>query len=579
MTKWEPQLNPILSIQVLRCMGNCSVENPRNKLLCVGFFPKIIQCLLLPSIAEIPELAAVAIKALYIIAHEGDGYELAQVKLANLHYDMILADFLVHKSRLGPYEDAWEFGMCIFPDLVWVKNQQGQIPEIGNRVSLLPTLFRVPTVQWDDLDNQWSALEAVFWYLADSNTQEIVAADPHLFQGVFELFLFSNSLKNKGATAERDEIQLEKIVYKFLDHLAAISAHDSFLGLIPATSSYMSVLETSMRSTEPFLAMGACFIIGNLARNDDTCVSLARDTEVVTEAMAILDKETQINPRFEAGLFTAATGLLRNIAIPMENKQLMLERDISICCVRLINHYDFKVKLPGLMLLSTLLGPDIEGTSWVAADSSEYSDTILNMLIRAAIGLGNAQGPHEVGFLLKVVTLIGRLVRIYNTPTVSTEARKKFLELNSDLREPVISVINQRLGRPQSAHAWEVLGWLSATEEELSASWDQLSTRLDFEVVEQTLKEQRTRGTSEPTKQMMSMLEKVVHGKSIPSSDRLTTVQQYVLQYDYEKDEDKELFHNAETARGTCQRLEDKKRRVESPSMDKLRGASQTSWL
>jgi hypothetical protein len=117
--------------------------------------------------------------------------------------------------------------------------------------------------------------------------------------------------------------------------LSDVSALPEFKEAVPVVSPFSSSLRRWLSSPQLQLQVCACIMLGNLARSDDACEEFVHTSQVHKPLIMVLANAN------DSQILHAALGFLKNLALPLKNKEALGDAGI------------FEV-LPRLWLLDTL---------------------------------------------------------------------------------------------------------------------------------------------------------------------------------------------------------------------------------
>ena len=138
------------------------------------------------------------------------------------------------------------------------------------------------------------------------------------FHSVFET---ANSRRFESESLDNPELSSQVSVLQkvLINALSDITDNPAFAQTHPISSPVFAQLVDWLNSPNPALQSAACLALGNLARDDDSSLSLINTYTIHTHIIKILSDPSNTNTL----LIHAALGFLKNLAIPPQNKHVL----------------------------------------------------------------------------------------------------------------------------------------------------------------------------------------------------------------------------------------------------------------
>ncbi|PSR84054.1 armadillo-type protein [Coniella lustricola] len=310
-----PGLRPLLRSHALRLIGNSCADTDENRARVVesGRIHAIIELLYDDS------LLPFVIPVLYNVLVD---YEPVQLQASEAGLSQKLMEILG-----GPRLEACRLYVNLICKILALLITQE--PESRNGPPATPLiLLSVATNRQHPVDlEDFSGLAAVaLAYLTHESFQKYILAGLPLLLTAFSMSY--THFDPEQAQDPDDAAQLRQVRNAFVPVLADISALPDFVpglnqggaGLL--THPIFQTLQSWLHGPPAHanLQTAACLALGNLARNDVTCVMFVRDAQVHQPLINLLSRCLNTDTTSNAQLTHAALSFLKNLAIPAPNK-------------------------------------------------------------------------------------------------------------------------------------------------------------------------------------------------------------------------------------------------------------------
>ena len=308
--------------------------------------------------------------------------------------------------------------------------------------------------------------------------------------------------------AEEEE-ELSRMRRSLIDCLSDVSASPEFaVSYADVHSPLIGSLLNWLSVPQAQLQLCSCIMLGNLARSDQTCNAIISQLQIHTLLAPILKSgsDTQV--------LHSALGFMRNLGLPLENKQILGEADIIVIISRfwtsevlpLVAHAAVSLtrqmingSLPNVRKLLAPLSPDPE--------SPAHTKTYLSLL------LSLFDNTDDMTIKLEVARVIAAILRTINS-AVSSDLEgpvqsilDRLYLLHPDISRPVSMMVTQSQWQIVRSEGWFALA-LMARSAAGSAAIDAALQQVEFfAALEQTIRGQSSlsnTGSSVPARRSLS---------------------------------------------------------------------------
>ncbi|ESZ97480.1 hypothetical protein SBOR_2169 [Sclerotinia borealis F-4128] len=264
-----------------------------------------------------------------------------------------------------------------------------------------------------------------------------------------------------STTHEDDAKVLSQMRINLNSALSDISALPEFKEACPVVSPFSSSLRRWLSSEQIQLQVCACIMLGNLARNDEACELFVHTARVHTPLISILK---DVN---DSQLLHAALGFLKNLALPIKNKEVLGSSGIFEVLPRLwLLDMLQPIQLSSISLSRQLVNGSMENVNRVCArlsadeDSPAHERSNLSLLIALFDRTDVEPIRMEIS---RLITAVCRVFTAYKGRPVEelNETRRKFLLRHPDIGRPLSFMVSQTKWPIVRSEGWFVFALMA----------------------------------------------------------------------------------------------------------------------
>ncbi|KAF2097862.1 hypothetical protein NA57DRAFT_57040 [Rhizodiscina lignyota] len=340
----DPQKdNPDISAQALRLIGNCCIDNDENRELVKLVLRSVIEAL------EQSALVDITIGALYNIVFDNDNLAYAAASL-RLHERLIS---LLAEKKISKDIDCE--AIELLRNLL-EKAVEADISALDSRKARDGMISVMSMDRFGDKLFTSDLLTAATIYLG-SKALRNQEWNPELIISLMTALLNAYDCADDEGPADGREVDYEseqelrdsirESCEKLIISLIRFSTTDQFSKIAEQDERIRGMLVTDfLNSKKEALKRCGCFLLGNTALADEVTIHMAQKTTALKGAREIIR-----NKSYDRETRHAAAGLLRHLARPAENRDLLLASGIITDCQRLIDDDDLQVAFAGLRVM------------------------------------------------------------------------------------------------------------------------------------------------------------------------------------------------------------------------------------
>ena len=222
--------------------------------------------------------------------------------------------------------------------------------------SALETLLTALEVGEENFDNTLSLVSILAALLSSSRFQTLTMKTPGMFLRVMDLIERSYDIKYDADREAKDKSLIMYARSQLVEVVGEIATDDEFRDVHPLDGEVMKRVSQwlKLRVGKEELSISACLVFGNIGRSDEACLKLVEEKvhipllQVIGETASkfeesvrqIREKRTPEEKAKETpadqlpkgvmavGIIHAAVGVLKNLAIPQDNKQKLVDADV-----------------------------------------------------------------------------------------------------------------------------------------------------------------------------------------------------------------------------------------------------------
>ncbi|KAI5277063.1 hypothetical protein E4T47_00105 [Aureobasidium subglaciale] len=317
----QESLDLTLWRNLLRCVGNMIADNDarRSELLEDPTYLKTLDSFL-TSTSNTPESTTILDITVKVLFNLCTDYTPAQKECFNQNIHQSLIYCL--DTRLAPDQGIWGLALDLTCMIVEHKQELKPSQEYPDFEANAPRLLRLPLVEVDAtafLD----ALTLVAAHLLDKNfVQKLVEHKQiehiwKLLKRAEHRMLSDRETEDQDDYEEKQYLQFQLVLSQGLADMTALPLYNDKYDTTDLfiQSLYSQVIPTSTDPTSRSpVAPAACLILGNLIVSDEAAISLAPH-------IPMKDLFAELGRSKDSAFLNAASGLLRHLATPMQNRE------------------------------------------------------------------------------------------------------------------------------------------------------------------------------------------------------------------------------------------------------------------
>ena len=384
---------------------------------------------------------------------------------------------------------------CSLTNLVNQNLSPIQAVEILLRTALMPGL---------DVDDCVSLVDAAIIHLKERHFQSH-AINLQLLDVPLSLLLrscspqqypdFASSQTNNVAPPVRDaeeEQELSRMRVSLIDCLSDASASPEFAAMYADVNSPLidSLLQW-LSAPQAQLQLCSCIMLGNLARSDQICNAMISRLQIHTLLVPILKTSS------DNQLLHSALGFMRNLGLPLENKQALGEADV----IAIVSRFWTPEMLPLVVhatigLTRQMINGSLSNVRRLLAplsldlESPAHTKTYLSLL------LSLFDKTDDMTIKLEVARVIAAIFRCTNSANSSgfqgsiEPILDRLYSLHPDLSRPVSIMVIQSQWQVVRSEGWFTLALMARSAPGSAAVDTALQNVEVFGALEQTIRGQ-----------------------------------------------------------------------------------------
>jgi hypothetical protein len=270
----------------------------------------------------------------------------------------------------------------------------------------------------------------------------------------------------EDSSPDEDEAKiLQQMRSRLNQVLSDISALPEFQIAIPVTSPFSSSLRRWLSSPQLQLQTGACIMLGNLARSDAACEEFVHTARVHIPLIAVLSTAT------DSQLLHAALGFLKNLALPLKNKELLGEAGLFDVLPRLwLLDILQQIQFSSISLARQLINNTHENVRKICKRLSTDEDSPANMRTKLSLLIALFNRTDVEPIKMEISRLVTAVVRVFHTqphrsPEEMANVRVKFFALHPDVGRPLSFMVSQKKWPVVRSEGWFVFALLASNPE------------------------------------------------------------------------------------------------------------------
>ena len=243
--------------------------------------------------------------------------------------------------------------------------------------------------------------------------------------------------------------------------LSDVSALPEFKEAVPVVSPFSSSLRRWLSSPQLQLQVCACIMLGNLARSDDACEEFVHTSQVHKPLITVLANAT------DSQILHAALGFLKNLALPMKNKEALGEAGIFEVLPRLwlLDNLQ-QIQLSSISLARQLIIGNFENVRKLVKRLSTDEDSPAHMHSNLSLLITLFDRTEIEPIKMEISRLITGVCRVFNTykgpwAEQMENIRKKFFNMHPDVGRPLGFMVSQTKWPVVRSEGWFVFALMA----------------------------------------------------------------------------------------------------------------------
>lgn len=350
-----------------------------------------------------------------------------------------------------------------------------------------------------DIANFATIVNCLNLYLQNERFQTTCISDK-LVEDV--IFVLRQSFKIDSNNLSPEEVQaIAQVRLKLNQSLSDISANPLFSKEYPIDSKLFHGLKSCLGQKEEQLQICSCIMLGNLARDDETCETLVQKYEIHLPLISILNNDSK------GSVLHGALGMLKNLAIANNNKEKLGSSGIIKAVSRLYNFDSIpQVQLSATSLTRQVISSSLTNVSrlleTLAPDTNSSLDTqtCLSLLLALFAKTDSTPIRTEIG---RTVTAIFRVITQHqqgdDKSMDETSLLERLFNLHGDVAFPVGAMILQTEWPVVQSEGWFALALMSSTFSGSLSVMSCLQSMDAFEALDNTVRSSTSESTAKET--------------------------------------------------------------------------------
>jgi hypothetical protein len=208
----------------------------------------------------------------------------------------------------------------------------------------------------------------------------------------------------------------------------------------------------------------ACIILGNIARSDSACEEFVHTAQIHKPLITIL---TEAN---NSQVLYAALGFLKNLALPMRNKETLGEAGLIAILPRLWDMPALpQIQYSSISLARQLLNGNFENVRRICTHLSEDKDSPAYERTRLSILIALFQRTDAEPIKMEIARLLTAICRVFTSPSQNVldveRRRKQFFDYHPDVGRPLGFMVSQKKWPVVRSEGWFAMALMARTPE------------------------------------------------------------------------------------------------------------------
>jgi len=274
------------------------------------------------------------------------------------------------------------------------------------------------------------------------------------------------SIGEPSAPDEEEAKALQHMRSNLNQVLSDVSALPEFKVVVPVTSASSSFLRRWLSSPQLQLQVCACIMLGNLARSDAACEEFVHVSKVHIPLIAVLADAN------DSQLLHAALGFLKNLALPLKNKEPLGEAGLFDVLPRLwLLDTLQQIQFSSISLTRQLINKTFENVRKITRRLSEDPDSPANMRSKLSLLIALFERTDVEPIKMEIARLITAVARVFNSKSatlseeITSRIRKGFYTIHPDVGRPLSFMVSQTKWPVVRSEGWFVFALMARTPE------------------------------------------------------------------------------------------------------------------
>jgi hypothetical protein len=273
------------------------------------------------------------------------------------------------------------------------------------------------------------------------------------------------SLAMGTASPDQDDAKRLSIMRSNMNQvLSDISALPEFAATFPILSPFSSSIRRSLSSPQLQLQVMACIILGNIARSDSACEEFVHTCQIHKPLITILTEANDFQVLY------AALGFLKNLALPMRNKETLGDAGLITNLPRLWNMPALpQIQYSSISLARQLLNGTFENVRRICTHLSEDKDSPAYERTRLSILIALFQRTDAEPIKMEIARLLTAICRVFTSPSQNVRdverRRKQFFDYHPDVGRPLSFMVSQKKWPVVRSEGWFAMALMARTPE------------------------------------------------------------------------------------------------------------------
>jgi hypothetical protein len=243
--------------------------------------------------------------------------------------------------------------------------------------------------------------------------------------------------------------------------LSDVSALPEFKEAYPVISPLTSSLRRWLLSPQLQLQVCACIMLGNLARSDAACEEFVHTSQVHKPLISVLSEAN------DSQLLHAAIGFLKNLALPLKNKEALGAAGLFDVMPRLWALDTLQqIQFSSISLARQLTIGTFENVRKVCKRLSEDEDSPANTRTYLSLLIALFERTDVAPIKMEISRLIASICRVFTShtgrsPEKMERIRIKFFKMHPDVGRPLSFMVSQDKWPVVRSEGWFVFALMA----------------------------------------------------------------------------------------------------------------------